>query len=99
MDATTQRGIIDAGQFAALCNLFHTTHCDHIDPTAQQVGDVMYYGNNPVVCDHSRLIARAVLAYLGIRTGIPGADELVSEVHAAMRNGRGAFDVYVDDDA
>lgn len=95
MDATIQRGTIDAGQFAALCNLFHTTHCDRVDPTPQQIGDVMYFHNNPVVCDHSRLIARAVCAYLGIRFDDPRADELVSEVHAAMRNGEGAFDVYV----
>ena len=27
MDATIQRGTIDAGQFAALCNLFDATHC------------------------------------------------------------------------
>ena len=99
MDATTQRGTIDASQFAALCNLFHTTHCDHIDPTAQQIGDVMYFHNNPVVCDHSRLSARAVLAFLGIRFGEPVPDELVSEVHAAMRNGEGAFDVYVGDES
>ena len=96
---TIQRGTINAEQFAALCNLFHTTHCDQIDPTAQQIGDVMLFHNNPVVCDHSRLIARAVLAYLGIRFGIPEADEIVSEVHASMRNGEGAFDVYVSDDA
>jgi len=99
MDTTIQRGTVDAEQFAALCNLFHTTHCDQIDPTADQIGDVMYFHNNPMVCDHSRLIARAVLAYLGIRFGDPAADELVSEVHAAMRNGEGTFDVYVGDDA
>jgi hypothetical protein len=92
MDTVTQRGTIDAGQFAALCNLFCTTHCDSgISLTAEQAGDILYYGANPVVCDHSRLIARAVLAYLGIRTGIPAADELISEIHAAMRNGEGSL--------
>ena len=99
MDTTIQRGTVDAAQFAALCNLFHTTHCDHIDPTAREIGDVMHYRNNPVVCDHSRRVARAVLAYLGIRFGDPAADELVSEVGAAMRNGKGAFDKYVEDEA
>lgn len=93
MDTTIQRGTIDASQFAALCNLFHTVHCEQDPLTAEQAGDVMYHHANPMVCDESRLIARAVLAYLGIRTGIPEADELISEVHAAMRNGEGSLPI------
>ena len=61
------RGTIDADEFAALCNLFHVTHCDQHDPTPQEAGDVLYFGAMPVVCDHSRLMARAVMAYLGLR--------------------------------
>ena len=82
---------IDAAQFAALCNLFCATHCHQIDPTPGQAGDILYYHAAPMVCDHSRLVARAVLAFLGIRTGDPVADELISEVHAAMRNGEGSL--------
>lgn len=78
-------------QFGALCNLFHTTHCEQRDPTAKQVGDILYYDANRTVCDHSRLITRAVLAYLGIATGEPGADELIADVNAAMRNGKGSL--------
>jgi len=96
MDTTIQRGTIDAAQFAALCNLFDATHCQELDLTAQQAGDVLYYRANPMVCDHSRLIARAVLAYLGITFGDPAADELISEVHAAMRNGEGSLPIPED---
>ena len=91
MDTTTQRGTVDAGQFGALCNLFCATHCQDLDPTAEQAGDIMYFHADPMVCDHSRTMARAVLAYLGIRTGDPAGDELISEVHAAMRNGEGSL--------
>lgn len=91
MDTATQRGTIDVNQFAALCNLFCATHCGDTDPTAEQAGDILYYNAYPVVCDHSRLMTRAVLAYLGIRTGDPAADELISEIHAAMRNGEGSL--------
>jgi hypothetical protein len=96
MDTTTQRGTIDAEQFAALCNLFHATHCEEADLTAGEAGDIMYYRANPMVCDHSRMIARIVLAYLGIRTDIPEADELINEVHAAMRNGEGSLPIPED---
>jgi len=83
---------VDAAQFAALCNLFCLTgHGDAAQLTAGQVGDVLYFGAHRMVCDDSRLMARAVLAYLGFRTGIPEADELISEVHAAMRNGEGSL--------
>lgn len=92
MDAIIQRGTVDADQFAALCNLFCATHCHELDPTAEQAGDVLYFHAAPMVCDHSRLVARAVLAFLGTRTGIPEAGELISEVHAAMRNGSGSLD-------
>ena len=64
---TIARSTVDADEFAALCNLFHTTHCDEFDPTAEQIGDIVYHHANPMVCDHSRLIARAVMAYLGLR--------------------------------
>ena len=83
--------IIDAGQFAALCNLFHTIHCEEGELNAEQAGDIMYYRANPMVCDQSRLMTRVVLAYLGFRTGTPAADELISEMHAAMRNGKGSL--------
>ncbi len=96
MDTTTQRGTVDAAQFAALCNLFDATHCWQIDPTAEQAGDILYYGANRTVCDHSRMIARVVLAYLGIRSGDPVADELISEVRAAMRNGEGSLPIPED---
>lgn len=84
---------VDADQFAALCNLFCFTTCgakaSHLTP--EQFGDILLHRAFPVVCDHSRLMARAVLAYLGFRTGIPVADELISEIHAAMRNGKGSL--------
>jgi hypothetical protein len=85
---------VDADQFAALCNLFCFAHCEPTagdDPTAEQIGDILLHRAYPVVCDHSRTMARAVLAYLGFRTGIAAADELISEVHAAMRNGKGSL--------
>ena len=88
---TTGPKTIDAGQFAALCHLFCATHCGEVDPTPEQVGDILLYHAHPMVCDHSRLMARAVLAYLGISTGAPGADELIHEVSAAMRNGKGSL--------
>jgi hypothetical protein len=91
MTTTTHRGTVDAGEFAALCNLFDATHCHELDPTAEQAGDILYHGANRMVCDHSRLIARAVLAYLGITTGDPAADELINEVRAAMLNGEGSL--------
>lgn len=83
---------IDADQFGALCNLFCLVQCNGAnDLTAEQIGDVLLCGANRTVCDQSRLMARAVLAYLGLRSGIPEADELISEVHAAMRNGEGSL--------
>jgi hypothetical protein len=92
--ASTAANTVDADQFAALCNLFCFTSCGHVageELAAEQIGDIMLYGAHRMVCDQSRLMARAVLAYLGIRTGIPGADELIAEVHAAMRNGEGSL--------
>ena len=91
MAIATHRGTIDAGEFAALCNLFCATHCQRVDPTAEQAGDILYFHADPMVCDHSRLIARAVLAYLRIGFGDPQIDELVNEVHAAMLNGEGSL--------
>lgn len=83
---------ITAGQFAALCNLFHTTHCDHIDLTPRQIGDVLYYNANNTVCDHSRLVARAVMAYLGLEfADEPEADVLVHQVRNAMLAGEGTM--------
>lgn len=67
MPTITHRGTIDSAEFAALCNLFCATHCQHIDPTAEQAGDILYFHADPTVCDHSRLIARAVMAYLGLQ--------------------------------
>src|SRR5580765_2874757 len=88
----TDSRTVDAHQFAALCNLFCLAHCDGGEElTAAEIGDVLLHHAYPVVCDHSRLMARAVLAYLGFRAGIPAADELISEVHAAMRNGKGSL--------
>ena len=66
-DIATRRDIVDGEQFAALCNLFHTTHCEQDDLTPAEAGDVLYYGGNRTVCDHSRTVARAVMAYLGLR--------------------------------
>lgn len=89
---TADARTVDADQFAALCNLFCLVQCDGADElTAGQIGDVLYFRANPVVCDQSRLMARAVLAFLGFRNGDPAADELISEVHAAMRNGEGSL--------
>jgi hypothetical protein len=88
----TDSRTVDADQFAALCNLFCLTHCKpRTAPTAEEIGDVLLHHAYPMVCDHSRLMARAVLAYLGFRTGDARADELISEVHAAMRNGKGSL--------
>jgi hypothetical protein len=65
-DITKPPLAVDAEQFAALCNLFHSLCCDRLDLTAEQAGDVLLYGANRVVCDESRLMARVVMAYLGI---------------------------------
>lgn len=67
MGATPSRGAIDDDEFAALCNLFHVLACDKADLTPGQVGDIVYYRAMPVVCDESRTLARAVMAYLGLR--------------------------------
>jgi hypothetical protein len=67
MTTTTRHAIVDDEQFAALCNLFHTTCCDKENLTPAEIGDVLYYRGNPVVCDESRDLARAVMAYLGLR--------------------------------
>jgi hypothetical protein len=82
---------VDADQFAALCNLFCLTESGGEGITAAEIGDILYFRAHPMVCDHSRLMTRAVLAYLGFRNGDPAADELISEVHAAMRNGEGSL--------
>jgi hypothetical protein len=60
-------GTITGEQFAALCNLLHTTHCEERDLTPAEAGDILYYGGNRTVCDHSRTAARAIMAYLGLR--------------------------------
>jgi hypothetical protein len=91
MTVITRRGTIDAGEFGALCNLFCATHCQRLDPTAEQAGDILYFHAAPMVCDHSRLIARAVMAYLGIGVGDPDVDELLNEIRAAMLNGEGSL--------
>ena len=88
---TTSHSAIGADEFGALCNLFCATHCGDTDPTPEQAGDILLYNAYPMVCDHSRTMARAVLAYLGITTGDVVADELIAEVHAAMRNGEGSL--------
>jgi hypothetical protein len=90
MNSTDQK-TIGASEFAALCNLFCAAHCGEIPPTPEQAGDILLYHAYPIVCDHSRLMARAVLAFLGISTGEVAADELIREVHAAMRNGKGSL--------
>jgi hypothetical protein len=85
---------IDAERFAALCNLFCLAHCATEagdDLGAEQIGDILYHRAYPVVCDHSRLMARAVLAYLGIGFGDPAIDEIIHEVRAAMLNGKGSL--------
>jgi hypothetical protein len=65
--STPNRGTINAGEFAALCNLFHVLSCDKQDLTAGQVGDIVYHDAAMVVCDESRMLARALMAYLGLR--------------------------------
>lgn len=85
------RGTVGAEEFAALCNLFCSTHCSDVDPTPQQAGDILYFGANRTVCDHSRLMARAVLAYLGIGVDVLGGQELINETKAAMLNGKGSL--------
>lgn len=92
MTAMPSRGTVTAEEFGALCNLFDATHCDQIDPTPAQAGDILYHGANRVVCDHSRLITRAILAYLGITTGDPAGDQRIEEVRAAMLTGEGSLD-------
>ena len=87
----TDHRTVGVDEFAALCNLFCAVHCGDVDPTPEQAGDILLYRAYPVVCDHSRLMARAVLAYLGITTGHLDADELIREVSAAMRNGKGSL--------
>ena len=82
---------VDATQFAALCNLFCLVGHGGAELSAEEIGDVLYHHAYPMACDHSRLMTRAVLAFLGIRNGDPAADELISEVHAAMRNGQGSL--------
>jgi hypothetical protein len=67
MTITTRRGTINDGEFAALCNLFHTISCEEQELTPAEIGDILYYRANPVVCDNSRTAARAVMAYLGLR--------------------------------
>ena len=67
MTATTHHAIVDDEQFAALCNLFHTIACEKAELSAAEIGDVLYYRGNPMVCDESRTVARAVMAYLGLR--------------------------------
>jgi hypothetical protein len=97
---------VDAAAFAALCNLLHSTHCDGIDLTAAQAGDVLLYHANPVVCDHSRLMARVVLAYLGLQfadDGMPTAELDAINAHLAeivleMRRGQGSLDELLDDE-
>lgn len=87
MGDTTNRGTIDGEQFAALCNLFHAISCDKASLTIPEIGDIVYYRACPMVCDESRTLARAVMAYLGLRfaevqpvhepgTGCRFADEL-----------------------
>ena len=97
---------IDAETFAALCNLLHSTHCDQMDLTAAEAGDVLLYGANRCVCDHSRLMARVILAYLGLqfaddessRVDIASLNAHLAEIGAEMRLGQGALDIPDDDE-
>ena|ERR1700749_3421379 len=98
---TTRRGTVDENEFADLCYLFHTIQCDQPRSlTAEQAGDILYYQRDfQMTCDQARLMTRVVLAYLGIGTGIPEADELVRDVHAAMLSGEGAaLELELDDE-
>lgn len=63
----THHKIVNDEQFAALCNLFHTIICEKAELSPAEIGDIVYYGANRVVCDESRDMARAVMAYLGLR--------------------------------
>ena len=66
-DLATHQRIVDSDKFAALCNLFHTISCEKRELTPAEIGDILYYEGNPMVCDDSRTLARAVMAYLGLR--------------------------------
>lgn len=66
-DLATHRRTVDDDEFAALCNLFHTICCEKQELTPAKIGDILYYRGNPMVCDDSRAVARAVMAYLGLR--------------------------------
>lgn len=87
----TQQTTVGADAFGALCNLFHTTHCDGADLTPAEAGDILYHDANPFTCDHARTMARIVLAYLNIGLNIPEADELIQETGAEMYSGHGAY--------
>jgi hypothetical protein len=67
MSAIENRGTVSDEEFAALCNLFHAVSCDKAELTPAEIGDIVYYHGCPMVCDESRTLARAVMAYLGLR--------------------------------
>jgi hypothetical protein len=91
-ETATSRGTVSAEEFAALCNLFHTIACEHAEMRyATHIGDILYYGANRTVCDQSRRLARTTLAYLGLRTGVPEADRLITHEEHLMRSGEGTL--------
>lgn len=65
--STEIRGTISDEEFGSLCHLFHALSCDKATLGAAEVGDLVYYRASPMVCDESRTLARAVMAYLGLR--------------------------------
>jgi hypothetical protein len=97
--AATKPLAVDSEQFAALCNLFHSLCCDRLDLTAGQAGDVLLYGANRVVCDESRLMARVVIAFLGLRFGggdlsaadLAAVNAHLDEIARQMRAGEGSL--------
>ena len=66
-NVATHHRIVDDDKFAGLCSLFHTIICDQRELTPAEIGDILYYRANAVVCNESRDAARAVMAYLGLR--------------------------------
>lgn len=92
MTSTTHDTVTDSAEkFTGLCHLFETIDCGNATLTAAHAGDVLYYDANNTVCDQSRMLTRAVFAYLGLRIGDQAADELIDDVDRAMRGGEGSL--------
>jgi hypothetical protein len=62
---------IDEHQFAALTNFMWSVLADSA-ATPERCGDILYRHANPMVDDESRMLARVLMAYLGLRFDDPG---------------------------